>query len=251
MWIWFSAPPPVDIVRACSKTGGSSDPDHSTEERHQEASDRLHGPSTTEPGSGCRPHREFYHVSMKKRDWSPCRSIDRWRGNCSYQVDFFSHSFPSLSLIAAPSWICTRCRNCRQCSTWVCPPSTRWFPLWVRTHCDTRRHASTSPPAWRSWDRCVRAASTSTRAEDVLRSEPSSALTRPHWASTVIIKHNNNRFYWQSTLHQINNCFTVHMSIKKHWKWITARSKAQWGDYIGYKMILKTANSKAIMGLKH
>lgn len=74
MCVWFVASPPVDIVRACSKTGGSSDPDHITEERHQEASDRLHGPSSTKPGSGGRPHREFYHVSRKENG---CRSATR------------------------------------------------------------------------------------------------------------------------------------------------------------------------------
>lgn len=74
MCVWFVASPPVDIVRACSKTGGSSDPDHITEERHQEASDRLHGPSSTKPGSSGRPHREFYHVSRKKKG---CGSVKR------------------------------------------------------------------------------------------------------------------------------------------------------------------------------
>lgn len=64
--IWFVTSPPVDVVRACSKTGGSSDPDHVTEARHQEASDRLHGPPTTKPCSGGRPHREFHHVSRQK-----------------------------------------------------------------------------------------------------------------------------------------------------------------------------------------
>lgn len=78
MCIRFATPPPVDIVRACPKTGGSADPDHSPEERHQEASDRLHGPPTTEPGPGRRPHREFYHVSVQTVTHRPVTlGIDR------------------------------------------------------------------------------------------------------------------------------------------------------------------------------
>lgn len=77
-----------------------------------------------------------------------CQSVKR-------QCQVTRLTFCSLFHDAAPSWICTRHRNRRQCSTWACPPSTRWFPSLARTRCDTRRHASTSPPAWRFWDRCV------------------------------------------------------------------------------------------------